>query len=243
MDYLLSALADDLARKSPLLMPEPPFRYHFFVSYTTREDEVQQVLPLVDHVVSVLREAGARVAPYRLPDPQRFPAGDWEVFESPFYLDRLAIGQRLPDPIVWEELARALSAACTMISFISPGYLDSAWCSSEWRFMADQARRRRYPGSRPLSLPIVWKPLGEGGWELARDALEIHRLPTHERTIYPFSIHMFVPPTIELRAAAHPGYYPIEIYDDRVGIERAIRESYSFITSRSRSHWWRKLWW
>jgi hypothetical protein len=38
--------------------PPDPFRYHFFVSYTTRETKARQVLPIIDALIHELRSAG-----------------------------------------------------------------------------------------------------------------------------------------------------------------------------------------
>jgi hypothetical protein len=92
---------------------ERPFDYHFFVSYTTREEEVEEVLFIIDEFVRILKRFGLRAA---------------RVF-----FDRFSIG-RLDGTS--ENLAKCLREAIhksvCMIAFVSPGYIESDWCMFEW---------------------------------------------------------------------------------------------------------------
>jgi hypothetical protein len=186
--------------------PPPPYlTYHFFVSYTTREAEVKEILPTIDEFVEELKAAGLRAAPVFF---DRFSMGRWDGSNEALAL----------------TLRDAICESICMIAFVSPGYVESEWCQLEWQEMA------RLSGLRVHTLPIVWKEID---WQSAEASMNLLRLPEGLRVVYPRFMHMFFPPKIELMAAEHSGYFPIETYDDRVGWERAVREAYSFIVSRS----------
>jgi hypothetical protein len=193
--------------------PPEPFRYHFFVSYTTREEEVTQIAETVDEFVSELRSAG-------------FSA-------NPIFLDRAVIGRFSGgDPELASVLWQAIHDSLCMIAFVSPGYMNSPWCLFEWHAMHGATKACRAQGL-PMILPIVWKELGEEHWAKAHDA-GLHRLPERLRVMYPTYLHMFFPPPIELQAAESTDYFPMEVFADRLGWERAIRESADFLIDRSR---------
>lgn len=115
-----------------------PFSFHFFVSYTTREDEVKALLPTLEHFARELKARG---------------------FEGhiPFWFDRIAIGKfEGSDDELRCTLAHGINHCTAMIGFISPGYIESHLCKFEWAHMA-----RSTPPMAPLSfqLPIIWKSL------------------------------------------------------------------------------------
>jgi hypothetical protein len=88
------------------------------------------------------------------------------------------------------------------------------------------------------TLPIVRKEID---WALAEVSLDLKRLPESLRVIYP----TFYSPQIRLMAADYDDYFPIETSGGQVGWERAIREAYSFIVSRSRhldNHRYNLIW-
>lgn len=189
----------------PYPTPPDPFEYHFFVSYTTREDEVKEILPTIDEFVDELRAAGLRVAPV--------------------FFDRFSIGRwHGTDVELARCLHRAIHSSVCMLAFVSPSYVYSDWCRLEWNAMVHCESRYTH------TFPVVWKDLGESGWVDATLLLGLRRLPDRLRVIYP---DMFIPPSYELGAAASDSFFPVETFEDRMGWERAVREAYSFIVDRT----------
>jgi hypothetical protein len=165
------------------------------------------VLPAIDRFVEELQAAGLRAAPV--------------------FFDRLSIGQWKDSS---EKLAKYLRTAThesvCMIAFVSPGYVASEWCLLEWREMA------RVHGPFVHTFPVAWKEID---WGIAEVTMNLRRLPDHLRVVYPTFMPMFFPPKIELMAAEYHDYFPVEMYDDRLGWERAVREAYEFIVHRTRN--------
>ncbi len=96
-----------------MLHPEP-FRYHFFVSYTTREQEVRTIKPHVEHFIKELHKRGFK--------------------SHPFWLDLAEIGNfDGSNEELREELARAIDRCISLIAFVSPGYIKSEFCRFEFR--------------------------------------------------------------------------------------------------------------
>ena len=112
--------------------------YHCFISYTTREDEIREVLPLVDAYCSALRARG--VTPY--------------VFFDRLCMDR---GPKSHHALC-RQLERAIRLSGFTVSFISPSYLDSEWCRFEVsETLREHRQRRRFPDCEFAILPILWK--------------------------------------------------------------------------------------
>jgi hypothetical protein len=116
-------------------MDPHPFRYHFFVSYTTREDEVKAVLPLIDAFVRELERSGFTAKP-------------------PFWLDRIEIGQLVdvPDEDLLNILANAIDECIAVIAFVSPGYASSEFCRFEWNYIGNTS-----PSIACFEAPVIWK--------------------------------------------------------------------------------------
>jgi hypothetical protein len=128
----------------------PPERFHVFVSYTTREDEVRVVKPIVDRFLEeVLR-----------------PIIERELGEPAVFYDGYALrAKRFPDAVVETVIRYAVDESELLLSFVSPEYLTSRWCLFECRSMAtkrprawfdicrkapiEELRDRRPPGVRP----------------------------------------------------------------------------------------------
>jgi hypothetical protein len=111
---------------------------HAFVSYTTREEEVRLVQPLVDGYCRDLWQWAS--------------SQGVEVFYDHFSLPKIAYSDEQLIAVLGEALARAQF----FVGFISPCYVESRWCCFEWRFgpMRDMF-------ARSLALPtqaINWKP-------------------------------------------------------------------------------------
>jgi hypothetical protein len=124
-----------------------PFKYHFFVSYTTREGEVQAALPYVKEFVRGLENHGFRA---------------W-----PFWLDLAQIH----DPMINrnEELEALLRdgvhTSTALLAFCSPGYFTSYYCKLEW-----EEARLTCPSDECFSLAVLWKR-SEGIPDCAADML------------------------------------------------------------------------
>ena len=106
--------------------------FYSFISYTSREEEVQVLKPFVDQYIDELRQHTAYI---------------------PIYYDRFY----LPDGHcrLGEKLADAIAESDFTTAFISPGYVSSPWCTFEWGCATTLAQ---IAGERVHSLlPIVWK--------------------------------------------------------------------------------------
>jgi hypothetical protein len=116
------------------------FRYHCFISYTTREREVQRIKPIIDRYCDTLKSRGVRVCP---------------AYYDGWYLERHRY-----DP---DELARllrdAIANSAFTVSFLSPSYLWSHWCRFEWATTQDVHSRRPSPAPAKSILPLCWKRL------------------------------------------------------------------------------------
>jgi hypothetical protein len=132
-------------------MDPHPFNYHFFVSYTTREDEVRAILPTIDAFVGELEQHGFTAKP-------------------PFWLDRIEIGQmgNVPDATLRDILANGIDQCIALIAFVSPGYVNSEFCRFEWSHFGNSSRTDRF------AAPLIWKwpkhddgeTFEPGAWEM-----------------------------------------------------------------------------
>jgi hypothetical protein len=116
-------------------MDPNPFRFHFFVSYTTREDEVRAIIPFVDAFVKELELRGFTAKP-------------------PFWLDRIEIGQlgNVPDETLRDILASGIDQCIALIAFVSPGYVQSGFCRFEWSHFGNSS-----PIDQCFATPLIWK--------------------------------------------------------------------------------------
>jgi len=104
---------------------QQPKDHYVFISYTRREKEAREVLPLVEHITRTVRNAGYGLA---LDD-----AAWWDV-------DRL--GHRpYPEHELREILIDAINRSHSFTGLISPQYCSSEWC----RFEFDAARAKSLP--------------------------------------------------------------------------------------------------
>jgi hypothetical protein len=118
----------------------PPERFHVFVSYTTREEEVQVMKPIVDSFLNDILGPALRAA---LGEPPAFYDGYW--LRDQF--NRSA----------WElemTLQFAIEESEVLVAFISPEYIDSPWCKFELSKMASKAYR---PWFDLIRDPPVWE--------------------------------------------------------------------------------------
>lgn len=131
----------------------PPERFHVFVSYTTREDEVRIIKPIVDRFLNdVLRPVIERT----IGEPPLFYDGYY-----PYHSNRPYFGERELE----KGLRFAIKESEVLIAFISPEYFGSKWCRFECATMASkqlrpwfdlcrkppisELRDKRPPGRRP----------------------------------------------------------------------------------------------
>src|SRR5947207_308333 len=104
-------------------MPIESFRYrkhgnpedlYVFLSYTSRESEVQLVQPLIDQYCLGLWEWADSNGIHVFYDHFSLP-------RKPFHDSQLA-----------GELADAIKKSDLMTAFLSPGYINSEWCQFDW---------------------------------------------------------------------------------------------------------------
>jgi TIR domain len=121
-----------------------PFYYHFFVSYTTREDEVKALLPRLEEFVQQLRNYGY----------------DGRL---PVWWDRVNLGKfRGSDEQLRDALVHGLNECISVIAFVSPGYIASEYCKFEWNFWVTQLPhepKSKLPLNATFLMPIVWKDI------------------------------------------------------------------------------------
>jgi hypothetical protein len=98
------------------------FSYHCFLSYTTREEEVQEVQPRVDELIEGFTNYGYQVAP--------------------IFYDHYIFGSHTPSNLR-AALSRAIHESAFMVILVPPGYFTSSWCIFEWSCMAETAPRRQ----------------------------------------------------------------------------------------------------
>ena len=111
----------------------PPERFHVFVSYTTREREVQLVKPTVDlFLISILRPMIEQAL------------GELPVFYDGYTLhsiNRKRYALFGEDGLLRRALKFAIEESELLIAFISPQYVESEWCRFECETMASKEPR------------------------------------------------------------------------------------------------------
>jgi hypothetical protein len=133
----------DIPNLSPEPHPVPDFKYHAFISYTTREEEVRGIKRFIDDYNGELR---MRIKNYVFYDGWSLKKGNDGV--CPHIAPR-ELGS---------ELQTAVVESAFTVAFLSPGYLDSFWCSFEW-ITAETAHGELGLKAQGYSiLPVIWKP-------------------------------------------------------------------------------------
>jgi TIR domain len=136
---------------APAPWPLPSFRdrkrrngwdVYVFLSYTSRESEVQLVQPLIDQYCLGLWEWADR--------------NGIHVFYDHFSLPR----RPFKDGELAAELAGAIDKSDLMTAFLSPEYICSEWCLFEWitQYCRVCAARMLHDGYPPQTHSIYWKP-------------------------------------------------------------------------------------
>src|SRR5262245_26137421 len=95
-----------------------PRTAHVFLSYTSREEEVRAIQPLVDRYCRGLWEWGQDRGV--------------DVFYDHFSMEQ----RRYTDDELSRILGGAVSRARLVTAFLSPSYLESRWCCCEWEHAA-----------------------------------------------------------------------------------------------------------
>src|SRR5258708_10150335 len=114
------------------IQDRPPERFHAFMSYTTREEEVREIKPVVDRFLNDYLRPSIQAA-----------LGEPPIFYDGWYL------RNAPNAIRNEySLQRALRFAIEesemLLAFVSPLYVQSPWCMFEVETMARKAPRPWY---------------------------------------------------------------------------------------------------
>ncbi|HEX4707406.1 MAG TPA: toll/interleukin-1 receptor domain-containing protein [Candidatus Udaeobacter sp.] len=116
---------------------------YVFLSYTSRESEVQLVQPLIDQYCRGLWEWADR--------------NGIHVFYDHFSLPR----RQFHDHELTAKLADAIDKSDLMTAFLSPEYISSKWCQFEWNTQYSRVRAARMlhdEDRAPQTHAIYWKP-------------------------------------------------------------------------------------
>jgi hypothetical protein len=135
----------------------PPERFHLFLSYTTRDEEVRELKPLVDHFLnSVLRP----VLEKTLGEPQIFYDGytfhQWRQKQVPSPVRDLRYGRKArrdPDEALRLALKFGINESELLLAFVSDHYLVSEWCAFECKTMRAKQPRPWHDICRIAPLP------------------------------------------------------------------------------------------
>jgi hypothetical protein len=131
-----------MKRRNVATSPPVYYEYSCFLSYTTREDEVQVVKPFIDDYRDELQREWER---YIGVNPRIYYDG-W----------RLPPGLK-PDEWLHSQLEKAIRMSAFVVAFVSPGYLTSGWCNWELSVAHEEHTRRGSPALEASCLPILWK--------------------------------------------------------------------------------------
>jgi hypothetical protein len=114
------------------IQDRPPERFHAFMSYTTREDEVREIKPVVDRFLNDYLRPSIQAA---LGEPPIFYDG-WYLRNPPTAICNEYLLQR--------ALRFAIEESEMLLAFVSPLYVQSPWCMFEVETMARKAPRPWY---------------------------------------------------------------------------------------------------
>lgn len=155
-DWVLALRSGPLSKQPPRPVAEVwkarlaasavrPYKYHVFLSYTSRPDEVAILLPLIARFREDLRAS-----------LQSFDIKDV------LFLDAYISGVRQAAPgAELPALQREVSASLCMVCFLSPGHTQSEWCELEWKAMHADAAAYRCRHCETHILPVRWKEAGD----------------------------------------------------------------------------------
>ncbi len=131
-----------MSKESATASTSPPsfYQYHFFISYTTREKEVKLIKPFIDEYVVRLRSYVDRHCP---------------IFYDGWCLAKLDYEPHFLRDVLTEAISKSAFTVC----FLSPGYVESEWCSFEWKYTELVHSQRGLPAPAASILPILWKEI------------------------------------------------------------------------------------
>jgi hypothetical protein len=166
----------------------PPERFHVFVSYTTRENEVRIVKPIIDCFLNdVLRPIIKR----KLGEPPVFydgytlyhPTGrQWDTVTG--MLGEIFRRMKLEDAIRF-----AIEESEVLVAFISPEYFGSEWCKFECATMASKELRPWFDLYRepPIAELRDQRPpyRQPSRWQRIRAQFRMRRWRSHKRAWVP----------------------------------------------------------
>ena|ERR1051325_825525 len=105
--------------------------FHVFLSYTSREEEVKQIKPVIDIYCRDLWEWSQ--------------SKGIEIFYDEFSMEKKQYSDKELETI----LRNAINRSHLMTAFLSPGYVESKWCQFEYL----ETRINR----KPIAHGILWK--------------------------------------------------------------------------------------
>lgn len=126
--------------------------FYSFISYSTRDDEIKRLKPLLDGYISRIRE---------------------EINYIPVFIDRFWTDG---GPGLAVSLEDALNRSDFTTAFLSPGYASSPWCAFEWGYARCLSHHASMGRSRHAILPICWKRVShnaEGALVFHQDTIDV----------------------------------------------------------------------
>lgn len=126
------------SRRPVATSPPASYKYHCFISYTTREDEIRIIKPFIDDYTRRLHAEGYLTTIF------------YDGYKIPEVPNR-------PDDLLAKILADAIYDAAFVVAFVSPGYTGSEWCRFELDTALREHRQRGAPATCASCLPILWK--------------------------------------------------------------------------------------
>lgn len=118
--------------RSRSIQDRPPERFHAFISYTTRENEIREIKPIVDRFLDDHLRPTIETA-----------LGEPPVFYDGWYL-RNAPGAIRTEYSLKSALRFAIEESEVLLAFVSPLYVQSPWSMFEVETMAGKAPRAWY---------------------------------------------------------------------------------------------------
>ena len=143
---------------------QPPERFHVFVSYTTRVDEVQRIKPLVDHfLLTVLG-----------------PIIEQTIGEPPVFYDGYTLHTKhwFSDAELERAIRFAIEESEVLLAFLTPEYFGSHWCIFEFSEMVSKELRPWFDLCREAPISELQDkrpvPLRPGSWECFKFRARMH---------------------------------------------------------------------
>jgi len=106
-------------------------KYHIFISYTNREEEVRKIKPLIREYRYALMEWANQ--------------NDIEIYYDDFSMER----HQYTESELKRIISKAIKDSDQMTAFLSDGYVSSPWCRFEWLESTNK--------HNPIRHGIMWK--------------------------------------------------------------------------------------